>query len=467
MDDFSAEGRWWLPGHAQDAVPGSFSFRGGDAALTVYGPLSQPDESQAPSPRLRQVVHRVVHGYTNAAEDVTLFSVHSVESPWWRPGTQSTFLVEGGVSGRHLEADAFGAIVFELDYLPSWLNPPRLLSEDDFTALAVDLKTHVLAEVRVDGADLEIGTMMRGRWDPDVDLHQTTSIRVHFAQALAYAEALQRYVRPVEDLLTLCMDHPVSLRRFSGSAPGDGDRDPAAAIFFMNAGIEPTKEPSLSDMVGTGSNTLLWAGDNPMSVSELLTRWFAAYDELRPALVPLLGRHYASFMYAEHELISTVSAAEALHNQLDTFESKQVPKAKHHQRVEAMLSAATAGGVDADVLDWARPVLTAANRKPLKYVVGELLEAAGEAGRAILDAEPDFCANIVSLRVPVAHGSAASRRRLSQAQQHRHDQALRWVVRCLLVGELLDDHLEAQRRVLAKASFQFAVRRLADPDGTD
>lgn len=309
--------------------------------------------------------------------------------------------------------------------------------------------------------------MMHGRWSPDVNLHQTTTIRVQFAQPLSYRDALHRYVRPVEDLLALCLDRPVSLRRLVGSAPGDCDRDPAASIFFLNAGIEPTREPSLSDMVGMGSNTLLWAGDSPMSASELLARWFAGYHKLRPVLVPLLGRHFTTFMYAEHELISTVSAAEALHNQLNTFESKQVPRAEHQQRVRVVLDAATAAGVDAAILDWARRVLASNNEKPLKEVLSDLLDAAGEAGRAILDAEPDFFANIVSLRVPVVHGNAGSRRTLSQAQQHRHDQALRWVVRCLLVGELLDDHAEAQRRVLAKESFKFAVRRLADPEGTD
>lgn len=236
--------------------------------------------------------------------------------------------------------------------------------------------------------------MMHGRWSPDVNLHQTTTIRVQLAQPLSYRDALHRYVRPVEDLLALCLDRPVSLRRLVGSAPGDCDRDPAASIFFLNAGIEPTREPSLSDMVGMGSNTLLWAGDSPMSASELLARWFAGYHKLRPVLVPLLGRHFTTFMYAEHELISTVSAAEALHNQLNTFESKQVPRAEHQQRVRVVLDAATAAGVDAAILDWARRVLASNNEKPLKEVLSDLLDAAGEAGRAILDAEPDFFANI-------------------------------------------------------------------------
>lgn len=467
MDNFSVEGRWWLPGCVKDAVPGSFNFQGGDAALTVYGSLSRPGAAQGPSCGLRLVVHRVVHGHTNAGVNITLFSAHGVESSW--PGTDSktTFLVEGGVSGRQLDADAFSVIGFELDYLPPWLNPPNLLNQEDFNTLAVDLKTHVLAEVPLDGADLKIRTTMHGSWSPDVDLHQSTTIWVELVQPLSYTDALRRYVRPVEDLLALCLDRPVSLSRFLGSAPGDGDRDPAVPIFFRNAGIEPTREPSLSDIVGMGSNTLLWVSDSPMSASELLERWFAQYDELRPALVPLLGRHYAAFMYAEHELISTVSAAEALHNQLSTFESRQLPKADHTQRVLAVLNPATKDGVDTGVLDWAHRVLDNANKKPLKELVVELLDATGEVGRAILDAEPVFCANIVSLRVPVAHGNTGSRRQLSHAQRHRHDQALRWVVRCLVIGELLDDHAEAQRRVLSKESFKFAVRRLADPKGTE
>lgn len=467
MEEFSAEGRWWLPGHHGEGVPGSFSFQGGDATLTVYRPLSQPDYGQAASSSSRQVVYPVVHGRTNAGEDITLFAVHGVELPWRGTDTKSTFLVEGGASGRQLEADAFAVIAFELDYLPLWLNVPSLIDGHDFNALVVDLKTHVLAEVTLAAAEVELRTRMSGRWSPHVDLHQTTSIHVQLDQTLSYANALQRYIRPIQDLLTLCVDRPVTLSRLVGFAPGDGDRDPAASIFFMNAEPEPTREPSLSDMVGMGSKNLLWAGDSPMSTSDLLGRWFAAYDELRPALVPLLGRHYSSSMYAEHELISTVSAAEALHNQLKSFESKQVSKSEHAHRVEAVLGAAAATGVDQGILDWARRVLAVANRKPLKEVVADLLDAAGDVGRAIVEAEPDFCANIVSLRVPVAHGNARSQRRLSYAQQYRHAQSLRWVLRCILVGELLGDHPEAQRRVMAKESFRFDVRRLADPEGWD
>ncbi len=99
-------------------MPGSFSFQGGDAALTVYGSLSRPDDAQGPRRGLRQVVYRVVHGHTNAGDDITLFAVHGVESSWSGTDSKTTFLVEGGVSGRHLDADAFDAIAFELDYLP-------------------------------------------------------------------------------------------------------------------------------------------------------------------------------------------------------------------------------------------------------------------------------------------------------------------------------------------------------------
>lgn len=121
--------------------------------------------------------------------------------------------MRAGCSGRHLDADAFGVIAFEFDYLPPWLNPPRLLNDEDFNALNVDLTNHVLAKVPLGGANLEIRTAMHGSWSPHVDLHQSTTIWVQLDQA----------------------------------------------------GIEPTRVPSLSDIVGMGSNTLLWVGESPLN----------------------------------------------------------------------------------------------------------------------------------------------------------------------------------------------------------
>lgn len=466
MEPFFAEGRWWLPGHRDDAAPGSFTLRDGDASLTVYEPLVSADEVSGSAAGWTHVIYPVVHGRTNAGEDMTLFEARGIVLSPWRSDSKSALDVAAGARGRHLDADAFAAVSFQFDYLPAWLNPPMLIDEPEFGTLTVDLGRKILAEAPAREARVQIRTEMTGSWTPNVSLEQTTSVLVESSQPVSYKEALDRYVRPFQDLITLCLDRRVCLVSLLGSAPGDGDRDRDALLFFASAtGLTPAREPSLSDIVGMGSGTVLWGGDAPIGMPELIERWFGLYDDCRPMLVPLLGRHYAPFMYAEHELGSTVNAAEALHRR--RFDSRQLSKPCHQRRVRSVVDAATDAGVEPDDLEWAESVLKVANSKPLKQMMTELLVASGGVGEAILAVEPDFCTNVVRLRVAVAHGNANGRAELSHAQRFRHDQALRWVVRCFLVGELLGDQGEAQRRTLDKESFKFAVRRLADPEGTN
>jgi len=465
VDDYSAEGRWWLPGKGDRAAVGSFAFRGGGASLTVYEPLVPADEVPENPVHARWVTYPVVHGRTNAGEDVTLFVARSVEFPHGSSGSKSTFHVEAAALGRHLDSDAFSAVSFELDYLPSWLCPPTLVDDHDFHTLTVKLDPRILVEANVGDACVRIETMMTGEWQPGVTLQQTTSVIVEFPQPVSYKVVVNRYVRAFEDLLTLCLDLRVCLVRLMGAASGDGERARDATLFFANAGLSPTMEPRFADIIGMGSPTLLSGYDTPLEMKELVERWFGVYENLGSALVLLLGRHYAPFMYAEHELGSTVNAAEALHSL--RFDSRQREPQAHQRRVRAVVEAATKAGVDPADLEWAERVLKNANSKPLKRRLEELLEASGDVGREILAVEPEFCGEVVGLRVAAAHGNATSRAKLSHAGRFRHEQALRWVVRCFLVGELLGDHAEAQRRTMVKESFKFAVRRLADPEGTD
>lgn len=85
-------------------------------------------------------------------------------------------------------------------------------------------------------------------------------------------------------------------------------------------------------------------------------------------------------------------------------------------------------------------------------------------GSTIIEAAPNVTSNLARLRSAVAHGDA-DEPALSHVQRFSHEHALRWVIRVLLLGELLGDRPEAVRRALGREDFRFTVRRLADPDG--
>lgn len=460
MKYFVADGDWWLPSSPDTPLPGTLTFGEDDIRLTVHrGPLSSQEESWPPT----LVVHPVVHGRTRDQTDVSLFEVRGVQYPAPGGGGAAVYSIAFGIEGQVAHADLLESFVVEYDYLQLWVNPPILGDPIGFDTSTVDMRPVVLAEASLPDALVSLFTRMSGtRGSREVHVEQVTRFEIRPTAPLTIAEALNTHVRVLSDLLSLCLDRRVRVEGISAVVPGAGPWP--GTVFYRGADPPSHAEPSFAAVVGMAAPTLLWAENCPVDLSQVLLRWYQMHAQLSPVLVPLLAPHYASFMYAEHELGSTVNAAEALHK--TRWNSRQLSPKDHASRVEAMIDAATRVQIDPSIVSWARRVLQSANYKPLRERVQDLLDGSGEVGQAVAAAESDFARNVVELRTGFAHGDGDVSR-LTHPQRFWHERVLRWVIRCILIGELIEDPREAQRRAAQNQAFEFAVRRLADPEGND
>lgn len=442
-------------------VPGRLTFDEGGVRLALDGALDPSLEDHSPTDL---TTHAIVHGRTLQQQAITVFTVRATQISWSSSGLAVSYSAGAGVVGGLLEADQFQAAFIQFDWLPAWANSPRCVDASNFASISVDLRHKVWAAAGFNGGYVDIEAGMEGTWGTNVDVSQFTRFRVTLGSPLSIEELLNRQVRVLSDLLALCLDRPVRHTALHATPANAHDTDLVFEIFYRGGDSPGTELPTSLDILAMSSHTLLWAKDSPIELGALLERWFPFHEKRSQALVPLLGRLYAPFMYAEHELGSTVIAAEALHKLC--FTSRQLPKADHAARVAAVIDAAVQRGVEDGIKTWAERVLKASNYKPLHERLSELVAASGSVGTAILTAAPEFAQNLVRLRTGAAHGGAAPTT-LSHVERYWHEQALKWVIRTQLIGELIEESAQIQQRVTERESFKFAMRRLADPGGTD
>jgi len=292
-----------------------------------------------------------------------------------------------------------------------------------------------------------------------VDLTRSTAFDVRPADTLPAKSFVESYVRPLQDLLTFCVERPVrlvSLRLLPSDVPDQRKR--SATAYFSAVQRTEARTPTFADIEGFTAPTILSLRRSPIAGDILLSRWFDLWVKHRETFTLLLAPLYAPFMYSEHGFSSTFQSAEALHDMV--LPTRDLPKADHRTRVDAAVKALVAAQLDPALVEWASKVLCSRNDKPLGRKIQDLVTSTGSVGETVLAADPDFGATTAVARTGVSHGGAG--KTLDSTARYWYGQVLRWVVRTRLLMELLDDHAEAQGRVLGRAPFRRALKEIED-----
>jgi hypothetical protein len=189
----------------------------------------------------------------------------------------------------------------------------------------------------------------------------------------------------------------------------------------------------------------------------MLSRWFELWNDLREVIVLLHAPYYATFMYSENRFASVFQSAEALHKK--DFQSRELDKSSHKNRVRAITHAAGSAGLEPETMGWAGRVLQRANYKPLWRRIEELIKSTGAVGEAILHVAPEFATMAANARTGVAHGGGSSGRPEAVAR-YWHGEVLSWAVRARLLLDLGVPLTEVEQRVLQRGPFQHALEQI-------
>jgi hypothetical protein len=474
VETLDFHGSWWLPGKPKRQVAGTLTFDDHGLRLVLYGELEEPVVRTGPvTPEFVRHSYPILHGLRHSdSKHVTLLNVVGdvLDLPF-PTFSEATFNAEVALVRTHLDIALFSKISFEFDYLLPWAQPPsrRQYNPEQRDVLCLQTETMVLATSTL--ADKSVLTLRSGlhgtEGDSTVELYEFCAFDVVPPEPTSW-EQLVDYVSQYRDLLTLSLGRAVRVKWVS-LADAD-DEIPSYAYYPLD---EPIGEDAVplktmrNGVLNYQMPTLLTAKEAadspiPLPLDQLFSRWFSLSETVADTLPLVLGCFSASAMLPEHRYSSLFSGAEELHKALDLGD-RELPRDEHRQRVARVVVAFEDNAVELAPEDraWALSVIGGSrNDKSLREKVLDLLGLAGPLGDRLLAAAPNFPRNVSRSRGKVSHSTAGS-------EKHRfvrlcYELLLRWIVRVVIISELLDpdDRLSFQRAAAERRSFLMVLERL-------
>lgn len=205
-------------------------------------------------------------------------------------------------------------------------------------------------------------------------------------EPLSPVEWLQRFVDPLQDLVTLATQRPQSIESLAFKIEEHED----VRFLFNRVQVRTTEEkPFVHEFLFTATGL----GER---FGEVLTRWFELYGKAEAAIDLLLSTRYQPSLHVETRFLNTVGAAEALHRRL--MPGPLLPEDRHRARLEAILAAAPD-----EHRGWLKFRLKHSNEPSLHDRLVALLSRADAVLRPWLGEVPAFATKVSRARNALTH----------------------------------------------------------------
>ena len=398
----------------------------------------------------------VVHGQLRGGEDVSLLQASGYRMPVEQ--IQETWSADFALTGGLIAEDRFSHVLVVFDYLMPWTHPPGMV-DGDLTArsFTINAQRSILAEtVLADGRSVRLITGVNGQRDEtSVHFDQWCAFEVE-GEPTAVIDILNEWVRPLQDLLVVCLGRPVRLDEMLLRPPDHDLRMPMLRLSFKAVQPPALRRPSAAHLDSYGAPTLLTYARSPLPFATLIGEWFSLCARLPAAVTLFCGPYYAPFIYSQHRYASTFQSAEAL--ACAELAGREKTPSAHRNRVEAVTTALQAADLDPEIAGWAVRIIQSRNDKPLHKLMDELITSTGEMGSQLLAAAPDLANRAAAARTNVSHPGGAGPGTL---ERHWIGEALVWVMRVHLLAQLglrVDD---LSANVIAKPAFRQILDELS------
>lgn len=457
------DGKWWLPATPQHSVPGSLSWDLDSLSLTTYGSLEPPPKAEDGVKRVgapEWAVLPIIHGESRDGEYITAIDAGGANMGFpFKDGDQHhrPRLV---LKGTLTPADSFLRMTCEFDFLSAWSAAPGITTEAEDGSLVVRRHEIDLASAETEAAVVRLTSRAPARWsDSFVEANERTIFSVEMKDdPVASGFLIDQYLRVLQDLLVFCLGRAAPLRTLRLQPAEDHDpRMGSVEATFPAIQVASGERPKDGQILGYAAPTVLTLDMQLLDPSDLLGRWFKVWEGNKEVLTLLHAPHFAPFMYSENSYGLAFQSAEALHRTAG-FDQRDLNPGDHGERLALIQTAMEAADVPAEHRQYAMDVLKNRNDRSLRQKILDLAGRAGQVGDALLGADPQFPRNVARMRSRVSHGGARSGVKLEA--RYWYMQALRWLVRTLLLGELIDNSDQAASLVANRQSFKHMVEQL-------
>ena len=400
MEAFTKTGRWWLPTDPERAVFGTLEFSPDEGtSLKLSGAFADEMDPNA------SVSPPIIVGVASDGTPITLTEAQCKHREMGFGAEGARCLEEydcrrAFLGHRFASPDelTFPVARVEFSRLADWVARSGLSIDLDGRVLRVSYSHPEPLRAAVPGAVVRLITnMFQNSKLGEVSMSETVALEITTDRPLEVDEWERRFLRPLQNLVTLVTDGSNRMVSARFTVPSDDANEPPAIEVHMYRG------PAIARSGERRSEPLFRVPDIAEDFEAVVGKWLQVHEELRSVCNSYFAVRQAPFCYTNDRFLTAVYAVEQYHRR--RFPGEDVPKTEHKKRLAAILEAAPTGQKR-----WLKEKLAWSNEKSLARRLTELLAlhplvTAGPAEKAEVDGGATFVQQVVRTRNYMVHGS--------------------------------------------------------------
>jgi hypothetical protein len=353
--DRTLEGYWWLPGGEDNKIAGILTYDGSEPSLQLLGAFRNPDERAPGGLSMEAVAGAPLIRGACEGRAVTLLDCHERRSrvgsgavDGWRQTLRARIMLVG-IWLDEPEEQFFDRIGIGIDHLLPWAKQSGLVrgfaqADGGPSSVTVSWKPveALTAHVAEASIQLRLGGSTRedARADRTVEsLTERANLVVTVPEPCSAEDLINRWTKPLQDLLTLAMGtpcglHEITLIRTDPPQPTSPDVAPPVRPLVVEAYLAPLYRAKPDEKAVADHQALFTLRD--LEFADLLPAWFEVNERLGPVIGMLLGQRYMGKSFVENRLITAIAAAEGLHRRLEP-DSEYVSRAEFEAMRAALI----------------------------------------------------------------------------------------------------------------------------------
>jgi ApeA N-terminal domain 1 len=363
--EFTVRGRWWLPGSANESIPGQLSFSNDAIRLELDGKFNVKELQSASAPFTCRFRTGLIAGETIDGDFCLLLNVFSLSVGWNACELAANRLLISDEPLDEVEPHLEGILV-SLTYLEDWAHISLIdtsRGDPGNYKIVVPTDRRELLDLKgiVGFQSLKLWAGVTTQLKPG-EAHCTTRchFEAHFSPAITLSEALE-FVGHLSNLLSLLVGDAVYARKVRPILKRQGT-EPCVADFFAPSREAPTRVRRAPEM--------------PIPLSQLtetergiFVRWFGQAETLRPVYGLLLSSIQSHRQYPETVLLNLIQAIESLHRRIY---GGHIASPSDYEQVRSALTNAIPPGTDPHLKEKLVGLLEFGNEPSLKSRLREL-----------------------------------------------------------------------------------------------
>ena len=332
------KGQWWLPNNPENKVFGTLEYsQSGSSKLELFGSLQLTAE------------YILIVGESSNGDKYTLNDCHV---NYFQTGTSGFSTVVYSVAeifeNVHFKSPdeiAFQAISVQYTNTTEWSRLSALNIEQEFFEAKFSLNFSLPEPKTVQfetGSKLSLELYSRypqilREVSSKIEIEQIPVFTFSFSRTKNFEELQLKYIRHLQNLLTLAITRPVSVEFIIGHLENPG---------FNSKPIKPSRPVNIyldrknnfeNDREVIFQNMLFTFPAVEKEWKSLLSNWFKKRVRLKPIVTLYFSTLYNSYLYMENNFLSLVQAVESYHRR--TFETKEFKEEEKETLIKQVLNA--------------------------------------------------------------------------------------------------------------------------------